>query len=152
MTLYCRDCGVERTEANTYVVRPATGSAYFRSRCNACHTERARLYYNANRDECRKRGSAWRKLNPHKHSALTSAYKKHIKIATPPWLTSGMKEEIDHVYFMAREARLMTGEDYHVDHIVPLRGKNVSGLHVPWNLQVLPSDLNIQKSNSWTVV
>lgn len=73
--------------------------------------------------------------------------KGSVKTATPPWLTEEDRAQIVSYYSHARDCQITTGEAYHVDHIVPLQGTNVCGLHVPWNLQVLPSDINIRKSN-----
>lgn len=67
--------------------------------------------------------------------------------ATPSWLSEEQKQQIFAVYQHAKECEMLTGDKYHVDHIVPLKGENVSGLHVPWNLQVLPADINLQKGN-----
>lgn len=61
--------------------------------------------------------------------------------ASPPWLTKEHKREIRKLYKLGREMGL------HVDHVVPLRGKQVCGLHVPWNLQLLAPVENMQKHN-----
>lgn len=67
--------------------------------------------------------------------------------ATPPWLTGSQKAHINRTYKLAQMMQEVTGDTYHVDHIVPLQGKNVCGLHVPWNLQALRADLNLKKGN-----
>lgn len=55
--------------------------------------------------------------------------------------------KIKDIYLECKRISTETGVQHHVDHIVPLRGKTVSGLHVHWNLQVLPAHENIKKSN-----
>lgn len=71
------------------------------------------------------------------HEALRRVRKLQ---ATPKWLTKEQLEEIKQIYKNCPKG-------YHVDHIMPLKGQNLSGLHVPWNLQYLPGIVNIMKSN-----
>lgn len=73
------------------------------------------------------------------------AKRKAAKIgATPKWANP---EAIKSKYAEARRLTVETGIQYHVDHIVPLRSKIVCGLHVVWNLQVIPAVDNVKKGN-----
>lgn len=62
-------------------------------------------------------------------------------------ITKMFLDEISKIYDEAKEATRVTGIAHHVDHIIPLRGKLVSGLHVPWNLRVIPATENCAKGN-----
>lgn len=91
----------------------------------------------------------YKKLNPEvmaklnrKHSPLRRAAKIQ---RTPRWLTDEHKREMSDIYERAH------GMGLHVDHVVPLRGKLVSGLHVPWNLQMLTPTENSRKRNKFEV-
>lgn len=66
----------------------------------------------------------------------------------PSWLTKEDFVQIRELYICAQMFKLYTGQEYHVDHIVPLQGENVCGLHVPWNLQVILAKENLSKSNT----
>ena len=70
---------------------------------------------------------------------------------TPKWLTVDQFKEIESFYSLAKELEKQNDTKYHVDHIVPLQGKTVSGLHVPWNLRVITATENISKSNKLEV-
>lgn len=70
-----------------------------------------------------------------------------IDMATPSWLSAIELAQIQEMYDIAAAKRIQTGIDYHVDHICPLNGKNVMGLHVPWNLQVITKFENLSKGN-----
>jgi hypothetical protein len=66
---------------------------------------------------------------------------------TPIWLSSEQLKQIKIIYQEAAGLSQLLGEWYEVDHIVPLRGKTVCGLHVPWNLQILTASENSCKGN-----
>ena len=84
-----------------------------------------------------------------KNSRKAAKRRTKILVQTPPWLTKEQREEIINLYQEAAALTKHTGTQHEVDHIVPLRGKNVSGLHVPWNLQILTEQENRQKSNKF---
>jgi len=81
---------------------------------------------------------------------ITKAYlrNKQVARAKPAWLTEEHEFMLEETYELRDLRSELTGVVHHVDHIVPLRGQNCCGLHVPWNLQVIPAVDNLSKSNS----
>jgi 5-methylcytosine-specific restriction endonuclease McrA len=113
-----------------------------------------------------KRNAARRKRyenNREKEIAMCRAYQKgnveyqsrknatrrvaHVN-ATPRWLTAIQKAQMAESYEISKAKTFQTGIRHHVDHIVPLRGNGVAGLHVPWNMQILTGTENNRKFNS----
>ena len=91
--------------------------------------------------------NAWKQRNILQIRADTKARRRKHREATPPWLTRRQKSEIRRLYEIAITMTKTTGEQYVVDHIVPLRSPVVCGLHVPWNLRVITQEENLKKSN-----
>jgi hypothetical protein len=104
-------------------------------------------YYPQNKEKVLLRNEKWAKSNPDKVRAKFAKRRAKKLQATPDWLTQEHLDQIKDIYAHARDCEVVTGDKYHVDHIVPLQGKDVCGLHVPWNLQVLPAEVNQSKSN-----
>lgn len=100
-----------------------------------------------NREYIAKREKNYRKINSHKRNAMNAKRRANKLKATPIWLTPEQLLEIENLYLIAKNLKLITGITHHVDHIVPLQGKTVCGLHVPWNLQILSATENLRKSN-----
>lgn len=121
--------------------------------------DRKNDWYVANRDKViraaatrpaavmREYRNAWKRNNVLQVRADTKARRRKHRLATPKWLTRRQKSEIRQLYEIAITMTKTTGEQYVVDHIVPLRSEFVCGLHVPWNLRVITREENLAKSN-----
>jgi len=89
--------------------------------------------------------------NPDKTRAKVMRYKAQKLNRTPKWLTKEDFIIIQEYYTKAAKLTDSTGVVHQVDHIIPLKGKLVSGLHVPSNLQVLTLAENKVKSNTYVI-
>jgi len=156
----CTKCGEAKSLAMFYkaLTRPDGHLA----QCKNCVKRQQQQYKDANRDrisayqnqryqknraEILKRNETWRLANMAKQVARVTRYKQRRRNAAPHWLTG---EDNARILAKYKEATWMTassGIKHHVDHIVPLQGKTVCGLHVPWNLRVIPARENQKKFN-----
>lgn len=113
--------------------------------------KKALEWYYKNIEKAKKANKAyaylWVRANKDKNCAKANKYRASKLKATPPWLTKEDLKQISIEYSLAQWTSEVMKSEYHVDHIVPLKGKQVCGLHVPWNLQVIPALVNKQKGN-----
>ena len=102
-------------------------------------------------EKVRIRSATWKKSNMGKVIANTTKRKKYVKLRTPGWLTKNEHWMMEQAYELALLRTKLFGFKWVVDHTIPLNGKNVSGLHTPYNLQVIPEKENLNKSNRFEV-
>ena len=112
-------------------------------------------YWNSDCRECgRAKTKLWVARNSEKHRVLAymRCAERYARKAdrTPKWLSREHRREILEIYERSSAMR-DAGNDVHVDHIVPLVGRLVSGLHVPWNLRIIPARENLKKHRTFEV-
>jgi len=106
-------------------------------------------YRLANPEKMKSIRDAWIDANPGYMTAKNAKRRSAKLKRTPLWLTREQLSEIRWFYDMAKDLQWLSdpSDPLTVDHIVPLQGNQVSGLHVPWNLQILPKSLNSRYGN-----
>ena len=171
----CSKCKEEKSFDNFHKKKDSLDG--YRNICKMCrkgeHTQR----YEDNKETYNKRAIEWRKTNPEKVKTTQKKYReankqkrseylktwvehnrgrvnaynatRHAakKLRTPSWLTDFDKLKIECLYQLAAMYSRESDVVWHVDHIVPLQGDNVCGLHVPWNLRVVTASENLRKYN-----
>lgn len=161
-TRVCKACDnvFPATTEHFFQTAERNGKRWLMGKCKTCYRKRGRAWEENNRPRYRelrrkaerdrrarmpaeqKAAEAARlaKLPINKSSAAANQALRRARARHP--MSRRYAQEIKEIYAMARRLGLT------VDHIVPLKGNKVSGLHVPWNLQLLPRWQNSRKRNS----
>ena len=135
LSFECKDCSRARAKKTVAKQTPEQ-----KAHARKLATERQRRYYEKDRERFNAIGAAWRSRNPEKVKGYSTKRRGGLKTRTPAWADL----EAIKFFYECKPAGC------HVDHIIPLNGKLVSGLHVVENLQWMPARANIQKGNNYT--
>ena len=158
MNKYCKKCNSEKLVSEFYVSRPECKectkaksklnrkSKEQRSEYNKQYwaknkerlTQANKEYYEANKEKLRQQMKDYYRNNKSAFLAYNSNRRAALLNATPKWA------DIDELNYIAQLAQ---SRGLEIDHIVPLRNKDVCGLHTPDNLRCIPKELNLWKSN-----
>lgn len=163
---YCKPCrkvyNSSWYEKNASVVK-ARSIKYYQDHKEQC-TMNNLLWTKANPTKVSLSKLKWRTNNPEVNRTLQEQYFSNHRSyyvskgaeyrarklhATPSWLTLDDLFVIEEMYDLARLRTATTAIKWEVDHIVPLRGELVCGLHIPSNLRVIPKRDNCQKGNRY---
>lgn len=135
-TLRCTQCGMNEPLS---MFRP-------RAHCKGGYSKTCSDCY-----DVKSKSAEYKKNNKATTNAATRKRQAAKISRTPKWLSEFDHLKMKCLYQVAAMRTRESGYAWHVDHIVPLQGRKVSGMHVPWNLQVIPADKNVSKGNRFDV-
>lgn len=156
----CSKCKESKEVSGFY--KNKTQKDGYQNYCKKCMNSVNTDWQKRNKEKAKQYTDTWRKENDNHVKLVAKEWRQNNKgcvashsakrrnskfLRTPSWLSLEQLKSIQLEYELAAWCSDVTGTLYHVDHIIPLRGKLVSGLHVPWNLQVIQAIDNLSKGN-----
>ena len=136
-----KECNRKHYQENKEYIKEQSSNYYQENK------ERSKEYRQQNKERRKEYLRRYQQESPDKNRARNAKRRARKLRATPEWLTEEQYIQIKLIYKEAKELEEADGIPRHIDHIIPLKGKNVCGLHVPWNLQILTAEQNLSKSN-----
>ena len=150
---WCKSCKKEYKtvwyQNNTELERAKASQRHYESyeKNKERKIKKAHKWQTENRERYREIAKKCYEKTKHKKFAWQALARAAKRNAVPKWVDGQLKQDIQKFYVEARAKTKETGINYEVDHIVPLMGDNVCGLHVPWNLRVITRFENRSKAN-----
>ena len=164
ITMICSRCHKEKS-ADEFPKSKTCLSGY-RSYCKTCKNKQTSSYYYKDKTKHRLSANKWMAENPEKVLEIKKSWKKRnpLQVKTDNAKRSALKRsasvnwDLELTEFVFEEAHhlrglrdAITGFKWHVDHVLPLQGKQVCGLHVWNNFAVIPATINLKKSNKYAI-
>ena len=156
----CSKCKIEKPLSSFNKDKCQPGG--FKYACRDCTKKEFKTFYDKNVERMQKKARDYREENIEKRKEYEKEYikknrgKKNLwtrtreankNKRTPAWADFKLIKAYYDVCAFFNEVNGYT--KYHVDHAIPLQGKNVSGLHVHTNLQIILAEDNIKKGNRY---
>lgn len=144
----CKECNLKAYHENKHRYADRIKAYQEQVKQDGSRSEYNAKWYRDNIEKATETRKDWYQRNKGHKNSLTAKRRAQALNATPKWADQWF---IDEIYDLAKLRTEMTGINWHVDHIIPLQGKLVCGLHVETNLQVIPGYENYKKNNKFTV-
>ena len=151
LSSYCKDCdSIATSEWQKKFPEKSNekGRAWYEANREKAIKQK-KVYRDANKGKEAKRGKNWREKFPEKVAAKSAKRRAAELERIPSWSNDDDLKAIRKIYARCKKINELTGVEHHVDHVIPLQGENVSGLHHSTNLAIIPAALNLSKNNSW---
>ena len=146
---YCKDCRSEESKKRHILKAEELNKKakeYYAKNLEKSKTARKEYYFSKYKEKALENAKKWKKTHIGEVNFVTQTRRANQKQRTPLWAD---KKQIKNIYTLCAKITQKSGIIHHVDHIVPLQGKLVSGLHWEQNLQIITATENYFKNNRW---